>query len=71
MRPLAARLQGLRRALPKFPAVTSADDDLTKTVSPPRPGANGAEGNGIGKRTYDEVIPAGDEELEARSDAAR
>ncbi len=48
--------------------MTSADDDLTKTVSPPRPGANGAEGNGIGKRTYDEVIPAGEEEREARSD---
>jgi cell division transport system ATP-binding protein len=47
--------------------VTSAhDDDLTKTVSPPRTGANGAEGNGRGQRTYDEVIPAGTEEAEAR-----
>jgi cell division transport system ATP-binding protein len=49
--------------------VTSAHDDhLTKTVTPPRTGVNGAEGNGIGKRTYDEVIPAGEEEREARSD---
>ena len=47
--------------------MTSAyDDDLTNTVSPPRPGANGADGNGRGKRSFDEVIPVGEEDVEGQ-----
>jgi cell division transport system ATP-binding protein len=48
--------------------VTSAyDDDLTKTVPGPGTEVNGGDGNGVGARTYDEVIPAGEEELVLRA----
>jgi cell division transport system ATP-binding protein len=59
---------GFTRALTNTRVVTSAyDDELTKTVSSPPTAVNGAGGNGSGTRTYDEVIPAGEEEQDARS----
>jgi cell division transport system ATP-binding protein len=48
--------------------VTSAyDDELTKTVESPGAAVNGAGTNGSGMRSYDEVIPVGEEEHEARA----